>query len=165
MPVASVDREGRGQTALVPWVDSVLGIVLRECDAISCANVMRCRLASTAGDMLRFSHTLQDKGVELTVIGKCIDTSRLEGRLLFAMTCAIADFECERLRERQAEGIEAVKRKSRCFGRLGVIDAKRGGQNAELAADGDSSSHIGCIAGVSESSVGRALKEVSPREQ
>lgn len=75
------------------------------------------RLARSLSDLLRIKTQLEQKKIELKVLDQNIDTTTSTGRLLFHVIGAIAEFENEIRKERQAEGILNSK---------GKITKKRG---------------------------------------
>jgi DNA invertase Pin-like site-specific DNA recombinase len=66
---------------------------------------------------------LKGRGVGLKVLtgeGASIDTTRPEGKLIFAVFAAFAEFERELIRERTMAGMRAAKRRGRHVGSLPV---------------------------------------------
>ena len=75
------------------------------------------RLARSTRDLLNILNRLDQKQVKLHVIDQQIDTSTPAGMLLVTMLGAIAAFENDLRKERQADGIALAKRKGVQFGR------------------------------------------------
>jgi len=75
------------------------------------------RLARSTRDLLNIVNLLDEKRVDIRVIDQSIDTGTPAGRLMISMLGAIAEFENDLRRERQAEGVEVAKRKGVVFGR------------------------------------------------
>ena len=75
------------------------------------------RVARSVLDLASIADKLKSKGVDLRVLDQGIDTSTTEGRLMFNMLGAFAEFENDLRRERQQEGIERAKAKGVRFGR------------------------------------------------
>lgn len=75
------------------------------------------RLARSTFHLTQIADKLNHKGVELIVIDQQIDTSTPTGRLLFNTLAAIAEFETEIRRERQAEGVKKAQANGVKFGR------------------------------------------------
>jgi DNA invertase Pin-like site-specific DNA recombinase len=69
------------------------------------------RLARSLQDLVAIGKTLADKRVELRALSQPVDTTTPAGRLFYNMLGAIAEFETDLRRERQAEGIAAAKAK------------------------------------------------------
>ena len=59
---------------------------------------------------------MTEKGVGFKVLDQSIDTTTKEGRLLFTMLAAIAEFETGLRKERQMEGIAKAKENKVRFG-------------------------------------------------
>lgn len=79
------------------------------------------RIARSMSDLLRIADRLKDKGVSLQVLDQSIDTSTSEGRLMFNMLGAFAEFENDIRRERQMDGINKAKAKGVRFGRKDAL--------------------------------------------
>jgi len=62
------------------------------------------RLARSLQDLLNITSRLQDKGVKFIVVEQSIDTSNANGRLLFQILGAFAEFERTIIRERMESG-------------------------------------------------------------
>jgi DNA invertase Pin-like site-specific DNA recombinase len=78
------------------------------------------RLGRSTLDLVGLVEKLKDKGVGLKVLtgeGASIDTTRPEGKLIFAVFAAFAEFERELIRERTKAGMLAAKRRGRHIGR------------------------------------------------
>ena len=63
------------------------------------------RLARSVLDLTKIAHDLQQRKIDLVVLDQSIDTSTPTGKLMFNMLGAIAEFETELRKERQADGI------------------------------------------------------------
>ncbi len=75
------------------------------------------RLARNTKDLLDIVELLEKKDVTLVSTKENIDTSTPTGKLMLTMIGAIATFERELIRERQAEGIKIAKEKGKFKGR------------------------------------------------
>lgn len=75
------------------------------------------RLGRSVLHLCQISAVLEAKGVALKVLEQSIDTATNEGRLLFNMLAAVAEFETGIRAERQREGIAKAKSKGVHFGR------------------------------------------------
>lgn len=82
------------------------------------------RLARSVLDLHSIAAELQEKGVDLIVTEQSIDTTTPQGRLMFTMLGAIAAFENDLRRERQAEGIATAKAEGRYKGRPATLDTE-----------------------------------------
>ena len=75
------------------------------------------RMARSVLDLAKISELLNKKGVALRVIDQAINTGTPEGRLMFSLLGAFAQFENDIRAERQADGIAKAKQKGVSFGR------------------------------------------------
>ncbi len=117
------------------------------------------RLARSLRDLQNIAHVLREKQVNLRVLEQAIDTRTPEGRMFFGMLGAIAEFETELRKARQAEGIAAAKAKgplSPFKGRPATIDAVK---VKALRHEGLTPTAIGETLGIARSSVYRLLGE------
>ena len=67
---------------------------------------------------------LKGRGVGLKVLtgeGAAIDTTRPEGRLIFGVFAAFAEFERELIRERTKAGMRAARRRGKRVGRPRIV--------------------------------------------
>lgn len=75
------------------------------------------RLARSVFDLAKILSHFEKERIDLCVLDQNIDTATSEGRLLFNLLAAVAEFENELRRERQQEGIEKAKANNVKFGR------------------------------------------------
>jgi DNA invertase Pin-like site-specific DNA recombinase len=78
------------------------------------------RLGRSLLDLVSLVVDLNARGIGLKVLtgeGASIDTTRPEGRLIFAVFAAMAEFERDLIRERTREGIKAARRRGVTVGR------------------------------------------------
>lgn len=78
------------------------------------------RMARNTRDALDIIESLKEKGVALVVLnmgGQVVDTSTPVGKMMVTMLAAVAEFEADMIRERQAEGIQAAKERGAFKGR------------------------------------------------
>lgn len=87
------------------------------------------RLARSTRDLLNMANALQRKGVELLVLDQNIDTTTPAGKLMLTMLGAIAEFENDLRKERQADGIALAKENGVRLGRKATLS---GGQVEEM---------------------------------
>lgn len=116
------------------------------------------RLARSVVDLHSIARELTDKGVDLIATEQSLDTSTPQGRLMFNMLGAIAEFETDLRRERQLEGIEKAKADGKYNGRPISIDVE-----GILAAHraGDRPQHIAKRFNVARSSVYRVISAIT----
>ena len=74
------------------------------------------RLARSTKDLLEIVEELNRKNVNLVSNKENIDSSTASGKLMLTMIGAIAEFERQKLLERQNEGIEIAKREGKFKG-------------------------------------------------
>lgn len=80
------------------------------------------RLARSMRDLQTIVTMLKDKGAHLAATEQPVDTSTATGKAFFDMLGVFAEFETNLRRERQAEGIDAAKRRGVYRGRPSRID-------------------------------------------
>lgn len=88
---------------------------LREGDTLVISRLDR--MARSVLDLAKIAELLNKKGVALQVIDQAINTGTSEGRLMFSLLGAFAQFENDIRAERQADGIAKAKQKGVAFGR------------------------------------------------
>lgn len=113
------------------------------------------RLARSVGDLHQIIEKLTDKGVEFQCLRQSdvvIGTST--GKLMLAILGAVAQFENDIRRERQAEGIAKAKADGRYRGRKATIDPAR---VKELHSTGLGPAAIAREMGIGRATVYRAL--------
>jgi DNA invertase Pin-like site-specific DNA recombinase len=79
------------------------------------------RMARSVLDLAKIADSLEKNGVALRVLDQSIDTSTSEGRLMFSLLGAFAQFEADIRAERQLDGIALAKQKGVRFGRKAVL--------------------------------------------
>lgn len=103
-----------GVKASRPELDKLLDS-LREGDTVIVCSYDR--LARSSKQLFDLAERFEREGVSLVSLKEGTDTSTPQGRFFFAMCAAMAQFERELIKERQAEGIAAAKARGRKFGR------------------------------------------------
>jgi DNA invertase Pin-like site-specific DNA recombinase len=83
------------------------------------------RMARSVLDLAKIADLLRKKGVTLKVLDQSIDTSTPEGKLMFSLLGAFAEFENDIRSERQADGIAKAKQKGVAFGRRRALTAEQ----------------------------------------
>lgn len=120
------------------------------------------RLGRSLIDLMGLVEELRVKGIGLRVLtgqGAMIDTTRPEGRMIFAIFATLAEFERELIRERTRAGMEAAKRRGVHCGRPSKLTrdllehARRSVRNGERIAV------IAQRLGVHETTLRKALKK------
>jgi DNA invertase Pin-like site-specific DNA recombinase len=120
------------------------------------------RLGRSTLDLVGLVETLKGRGVGLKVLtgeGASVDTTRPEGKLIFAVFAAFAEFERELIRERTRAGMTAARRRGVVVGRPRKLTAHQLAHARQLI-DSGTETHAGAAAllGVDPVTLRRALK-------
>jgi DNA invertase Pin-like site-specific DNA recombinase len=101
----------------------------------------------------------RDAGLKvLTGHGATIDTTRPEGRLIFAVFAGLAEFEREFIRERTKAGMAAAKRRGRHVGRPRKLTPYQLEHAGQLIAEGtENRAGAAALVGVHPKTLWRAL--------
>jgi DNA invertase Pin-like site-specific DNA recombinase len=83
------------------------------------------RMARSVLDLAKIADALKRKGVALKVLDQSIDTASSEGKLMFSLLGAFAEFECDIRAERQSDGIAKAKASGVKFGRKKIFNAEQ----------------------------------------
>ena len=83
------------------------------------------RMARSVLDLAKIADVLKRKGVALKVLDQSIDTATSEGKLMFSLLGAFAEFECDIRSERQADGIAKAKASGVKFGRKKALTSEQ----------------------------------------
>ncbi|KOY84331.1 resolvase [bacterium 336/3] len=75
------------------------------------------RLGRSIKHLLELVEVFKNKEVELVSISDNIDTSSIQGRLVFNIFASIAEFERDLIRERTMAGLQAARKRGRIGGR------------------------------------------------
>lgn len=118
------------------------------------------RLGRSVVDLVGLVETLKGKGAGLKILtgeGASIDTTKAEGKLIFAVFAAFAEFERELIRERTAAGMKAAKRRGRHVGRPRKLTPERLAHARALIEDGKEKGEVAALLGVGKATLRRAL--------
>ena len=144
-------RSGRttsGRDELAEYLD-----FLREGDTLIVTRLDR--LARSVGDLFAIMERLQAKKVQFRCLQQPgVDTNSSTGRLMLAMLGAVAAFEADIRKERQADGIARAKAAGVYKGRKSRVDVAR---VRELHGAGKRPVEIARELGIGRASVYRAL--------
>lgn len=117
------------------------------------------RVARSASHLLTIADNLEKQGVKITIIDQPeLSTSGKTGKLVLTILAGVAEFEREIIRERQADGIKAAKKRGVRFGRKAIITDDIKAQCRELRDQGKTIAEIGRQVGLKRSSVYNALR-------
>jgi DNA invertase Pin-like site-specific DNA recombinase len=83
------------------------------------------RMARSVLDLAKIADQLKQKQVALRVLDQALDTGTPEGKLMFSLLGAFAEFENDIRSERQADGIAKAKQKGVAFGRKRALTAEQ----------------------------------------
>lgn len=115
------------------------------------------RLARSTADLIDIDKRIQDRKASLRILDLALDTSTAQGKLLFTMIGAIAEFERALMLERQREGIAQAKAKGKYKGRKPTARAKAK-DVLRLHEEGLGGTEIARRLGIGRSSVYRVLR-------
>ena len=119
------------------------------------------RLGRSTLDLVGLVETLKEKGVGLKVLtgeGASVDTTWPEGKLIFAVFAASAEFERELIRERTKAGMLAARRRGRPIGRPRKLTPDQLAEAVRLLAAGRSQWRVARALGVAVSTLQEATK-------
>lgn len=118
------------------------------------------RLARSVNDLSRLTERFQKEGIDLIVLDQYIDTSTSTGKLLFHMLGAIAEFENDLRKERQAEGIAKAQRKGIRFGVKAKLTSEQLNQLKQDKEAGETVKQLCGKYNLSKSSIFRLLAQM-----
>ena len=119
------------------------------------------RLARSTRDLLNIMSRLDKMNVKLVVLDQQIDTSTPTGMLLFTMLGAIATFENDLRKDRQAQGVDLAMRKGIKFGRKPALNNEQINAMRQKRSEGIKIADLVDEFKVSKASVYRCLSSVS----
>ena len=119
------------------------------------------RLARSTRDLLNIMSRLDKMNVKLVVLDQQIDTSTPTGMLLFTMLGAIATFENDLRKDRQAQGVDLAMRKGIKFGRKPSLNNEQINAMRQKRSEGIKIADLVDEFKVSKASVYRFLSSVS----
>jgi DNA invertase Pin-like site-specific DNA recombinase len=121
------------------------------------------RLGRSTLDLVGLVEKLKGKDVGLKVLtgeGASIDTTRAEGKLIFAVFAAFAEFERELTRERTRAGMQAARRAGRHVGRPSTLTPEKLDLARRLIEEGKGRGVIARMVGVHPATLRRVLNGV-----
>jgi len=119
------------------------------------------RLGRDVRHLVNLIHDLTARGVGFNVLeghGAEIDTTTANGRLIFGIFAALAEFERELIRERTRAGMQAARRQGVHVGRPPKLTAHQVEHGRELIAGGRTRGEVAAVLGVSPKTLWRALR-------
>ena len=115
------------------------------------------RLGRSTRDLLNIVNRLDGKSVQLKVLDQNIDTGTPAGKLMFTMLGAIAEFENDLRRERQADGIALAKSRGVLLGRKAKLTEEQISEMRQKRQDGILIKDLMTEYGLSKASVYRLI--------
>ena len=118
------------------------------------------RLGRNLRHLVNLAHELTTKGVGLKVLegqGAEIDTTTANGRLIFGIFAALAEFERELISERTRAGMAAAKREGKHVGRPRKLTDAQIEEARALIEDGQTRAAVAATFGVDVVTLRRAL--------
>jgi DNA invertase Pin-like site-specific DNA recombinase len=83
------------------------------------------RLARSLKDLISLVASLKDREIHLISLNESIDTNSLNGRLIFHIFAALAEFESGLIKERTKAGLTAARARGRNGGRPKLISSSQ----------------------------------------
>jgi len=120
-----MEKKSGTQAANRPKLQACLAF-LRENDTLVITKLDR--MARSVLDLAKVAELLKQKKVALRVLDQHIDTGTSEGRLMFSLLGAFAEFENDIRHERQADGIAKAKINGVGFGRKRALTLEQCGR-------------------------------------
>jgi DNA invertase Pin-like site-specific DNA recombinase len=116
------------------------------------------RLGRSLRELIDLVGELEGRGVGFRSLKESLDTTTAEGRLIFHVFSALAEFEREIVRERTMVGLESARAKGRYGGRPRALDENRAKLARKLKGEGEHSVvEICAMLGVGRSTLYRYL--------
>lgn len=117
------------------------------------------RLGRSLAHLVGLIGQLGDMGVQFRCVTQSsIDTTTPQGRMVFAITAAMAEFERDLIRERTAAGLAAARASGKRVGRPTSVSAGQAELVWRLAGEDMSQARIAMSTGLSRATVGRLLR-------
>lgn len=155
-----IERGVSGAKASRPELDAMLDH-LREGDTLLVTRLDR--LGRSMQHLVELVADLKERGVAFRSLQEGIDTSNINGQLVFNIFASLAEFERALLLERTSKGREAARARGRLGGRPRKYDAKKIALIKTLHSQGTMTpQEIATAAQVSVSTMYRLLKMEAP---
>lgn len=123
------------------------------------------RLGRSLIDLVALVEALQARGAGLKILtgqGAQLDTTKPDGRMIFSMLAAMAQFERELIGERTRAGIAAARKRGKIIGRPHKLSCHCITQARTMIAEGRPRREVAARFGVSLPTLRRALKDCAP---
>jgi DNA invertase Pin-like site-specific DNA recombinase len=116
------------------------------------------RLGRSMSHLVRTIEDLGNRGVQFRSLQDPIDTSTANGRLMFGIFAAMAQFERELIQERTLAGLAAAKSRGVRMGRPTKVNSEQVRLINQLANGGTPHRRIALATGLSRAVIGRVLR-------
>lgn len=124
------------------------------------------RLGRSLKHLVTVVADLEKKGIGFRSVNESIDTTTAQGKLIFHIFAALAEFERELIRERTKSGLEAARARGRKGGRKPSLSPKKIEVARKMYAEGDSTvAEIAKVLGVSRATIYRHLDDPAAAKQ
>jgi DNA invertase Pin-like site-specific DNA recombinase len=151
-----VDNGVSGVKASRPELDKALAY-LRPGDTMVCTRLDR--LGRSLRNLVDLIDSLGQRKVDLVVTTQNLDTTTPEGRFMFNVIGAVAQFERDLIAARTREGLKAARARGRLGGRKPSYSPEQARQARRMTAEGElTAAEIGRVLGVSRATVYRMLQ-------
>ncbi|WP_203569003.1 recombinase family protein [Aestuariimicrobium ganziense] len=120
------------------------------------------RLGRSLSHLVTTITALGERGVQFRSLTESIDTTTAQGRLVFHLMAAVAEFERELVKERTANGIAAARAKNRPLGRPSKVSEQQYRLVKQMHEAGQPATIIAKTCGLSRSVVGRVVRGEIP---
>lgn len=155
------DRGVSGAKAQRPALDEMLGY-LRSGDTVLVTRLDR--LGRSMRHLVELVNDLKGKGVGFKSLQEGIDTSNINGQLVFNIFASLADFERGLIMERTAKGLQSARERGKLGGRPKKHDAEKIALVKRMHTEGHSPQVIAKAAEISVSTMYRLLNKAENNE-
>lgn len=115
------------------------------------------RLGRSLSHLIQLTNELAARGVGFRSLSEAIDTTTAQGKLLFHLMGALAEFERSLITERTRAGLAAAKLRGVKVGRKPKLTGRRLDQARKMIAAGQPAAEVAEFAQVSRATLYRAL--------
>lgn len=119
------------------------------------------RLSRSLKDLILTIESFNERGIHFKSLTEGFDTTKAQGRLIFSIFGALAEFERELIRERVNAGLKAAKKRGQRLGRPNALTVGKKETILNLMAAGMELKEIAKTVGVSRTTLWRFLNDNS----
>lgn len=120
------------------------------------------RLGRSMGHLVQLISDLGKRDVGFRSLTEAIDTTSAQGKLLFHIMGALAEFERSLLIERTRAGVAAAKKRGQHVGRPRALTGTQIAHARELLSQDKRPAEVAAILGVARSTLYRTLGSITP---